>query len=186
MSTEKIRFCIVFVLLSPGVIARRFDRIDCKRFYCISKRKIAGMTKKMHDGLTVYCMGARGGLSQFSGLLCLIVFLDVVTLKKNKSVTYIVTVNYIWRDWNLIVQSDNRTIGARRETRRKPLASCNAAQLQSDNKCNRTIAAWRDATGLQSDNKCNRLAPGSSLPIALILLLLPRPCSYCLACAAIA
>jgi hypothetical protein len=32
-------------------------------------------------------------------------------------------------------------IGARRETRRKPLASCNATQLQSDNKCNRTIAA---------------------------------------------
>jgi hypothetical protein len=130
------------------------------------------MAKKMHDGLTVHCMVARGSLSQFSGLLCLIVFLDVVTLKKNKSVTYIVTVNYIWRDWNLIVQSDNRTIGARRETRRKPLASCNATRLQSDNKCNRTIAAWRDATGLQSDNKCNRLVPGSSLPIALILLLL--------------
>jgi len=38
---------------------RRFDKDHCKRFLSISKRKIAGMTKKMHDGLTVYCMGAR-------------------------------------------------------------------------------------------------------------------------------
>jgi len=79
-----------------------------------------------------------------------------VTLKKKKSVTYIVTVIYIWRDWNLIVQSDNRTIGARRETRRKLRASCNATELQSDNKDNRTIGARRDATELQSDNKDNR------------------------------
>jgi hypothetical protein len=99
--------------------------------------------------------------------------------KEKKSVTYIVTVIYIWHNWNLIVQSDNRTIGARRETRRKPLASCNATQLQSDNKDNRTIDARRDATQLQSDNKCNRLAPSGSLPIALILLLLLLLCLCC-------
>jgi len=131
-------------------------------------------------------MVARGDLSRFSGLLCLIVFLDVVTLKKNKSVTYIVTVNYIWRDWNLIVQSDNRTIGARHETRRKLLANCNATQMQSAQKDNRALLAWRDVTQMQSAQKDNRLAPGSSLPIALILLLLLSLCCYCLACAAIA
>jgi hypothetical protein len=61
-----------------GVIARRFDKIDCKGFSSISKRKMKKWRKKFWARLgRILGVGIGGRISQFSGLLG--VFLDGVT-----------------------------------------------------------------------------------------------------------